>query len=58
MSAARDCSHYLSPVSTTQGKLVAKLAAFVVDIGGKFAVGDVDTGRNFATSVVDTGGAP
>jgi hypothetical protein len=34
-------------VSTTQGELVAKFAAGVVDIGGKFAAG-----------VVDTGGAP
>jgi hypothetical protein len=58
MSATRDCSHYLPPVSTTQGNLVAKFAAFVVDIGGKFAVGVVDTGGNFATGVVDTGGAP
>ncbi len=37
----------LPPVSTTQGKLVAKFAAGVVDTGGKFATG-----------VVDTGGAP
>ncbi len=58
MSAARDCSHYLPPVSTTQEKLVAKFAAFVVDIDGKFAVGVVDTGGNFATGVVDSGGAP
>jgi hypothetical protein len=34
MSAARD----LPPVSTTQGKLVAKFAAFVVDIGGNLLV--------------------
>jgi hypothetical protein len=58
MSAARDCSFYLPAVSTTQGKLVAKFAAFVVDIDGKFAVGVVDTGGNFTTGVVDTGGAP
>jgi len=37
----------LPPVSTTQGKLVAKFAAGVADTGGKFATG-----------VVDTGGAP
>jgi hypothetical protein len=35
------------PVSTTQGKMVAKFVAGVVDTGGKFA-----------TRVVDTGGAP
>ncbi len=35
------------PVSTTQGELVAKFAAGVVDTRGKFAAG-----------VVDTGGAP
>jgi hypothetical protein len=34
-------------VSTTEGELVAKFAAGVVDTGGKFATG-----------VVDTGGAP
>jgi hypothetical protein len=34
-------------VSTTQGELVAKFAAGVVDTGGKFAA-----------DVVDTGGAP
>jgi hypothetical protein len=33
-------------VSTTQGKLVAKFAAGVVDTGGKFAAGVVDTGGN------------
>jgi hypothetical protein len=33
-------------VSTTQGKLVAKFAADVVDTGGKFAAGFVDTGGN------------
>jgi hypothetical protein len=38
-------------VSTTQGELVAKFAAGVVDTGGKFAAGVIDTG------VVDTGGA-
>ncbi len=37
----------LPPVSTTQGDLVAKFAAGVVDTAGKFATG-----------VVDTGGAP
>jgi hypothetical protein len=47
VSAAWHCSHYLPPVSTTQGELVAKFAAGVVDTGGKFAAG-----------VVDTGGAP
>jgi hypothetical protein len=34
----------LPPVSTAQGKLVAKLAAGVIDTGGKFAAGVVDTG--------------
>jgi hypothetical protein len=59
----------LPPVSTTQGELVAKFAAGVVDIGGKFAAGVVDTGGNFPPAsltpvanlppgVVDTGGAP
>jgi hypothetical protein len=38
----------LPPVSTTQGELVAKFAAGVVDTGGKFAAGVVD--------VVDTVG--
>jgi hypothetical protein len=33
-------------VSTTQGELVAKFAAGVVDTGGKFAAGVVDTGSN------------
>jgi hypothetical protein len=33
-------------VSTTQGELVAKFAAGVVDTGGKFAACVVDTGRN------------
>ncbi len=56
MSAARYCSHYLPPVSTTQVELVAKFAAGVVDTGGKFAAGVVDTGGNFATGVIDTGG--
>ncbi len=32
--------------STTQGELVAKFSAGVVDTGGKFAVGVVDTGGN------------
>jgi hypothetical protein len=44
----------LQLVSTTQGKLVAKFAAGVVDTGGNFAAGVVD----IATGVVDTGGAP
>ncbi len=46
VSAAWYCSHYLPPVSTTQGELVAKFAAGVVDTGGKFAAGVVDTGGN------------
>jgi hypothetical protein len=33
-------------VSTTQGELVAKFAAGVVDTGGKFAAGVIDTGGN------------
>jgi hypothetical protein len=33
-------------VSTTQGELVAKFAASVVETGGKFAAGVVDTGGN------------
>jgi hypothetical protein len=33
-------------VSTTQGELVAKFAAGVVDTGGKFAVSVVDTSGN------------
>ncbi len=45
-SPAWYCSHYLPPVSTTQGKLVAKFATGVVDTGGKFAIGVVDTGGN------------
>jgi hypothetical protein len=36
----------LPPVSTTQGEMVAKFAAGVVDTGGKFAAGAVDTGGN------------
>ena len=36
----------MPPVSTTQGELVAKFAAGVVDTGGKFAAGVVDTGGN------------
>jgi hypothetical protein len=36
----------LPPVSTTQGELVSKFAAGVVDTGGKFAAGVVDTGGN------------
>ena len=46
VSAAWYCSHCLPPVSTTQGELVAKFAAGVVDTGGKFAAGVVDTGGN------------
>jgi hypothetical protein len=46
VSAASYCSHYLQPMSTTQGELVAKFAAGVVDTGGKFATGVVDTGGN------------
>jgi hypothetical protein len=44
VSAAWYCSNYLPPVSTTQGELVEKFAAGVVDTGGKFAAGVVDTG--------------
>ncbi len=36
----------LPPESKTQGELVAKFAAGVVDTGGKFAAGVVDTGGN------------
>jgi hypothetical protein len=36
----------LPPVSTTQGKMVAKFDTGVVDTGGKFAAGVVDTGGN------------
>jgi hypothetical protein len=36
----------LPPVSTTQGELVAKFAAGVIDTGDKFAAGVVDTGGN------------
>jgi hypothetical protein len=36
----------LPPVSTTQGELVAKLAAGVLDTGGKFAASVLDTGGN------------
>jgi hypothetical protein len=36
----------LPPLSTTQGELVAKFAAGVVDTRGKFAVGVVDTDGN------------
>ncbi len=57
VSAAWNCSHYLlpvsltlvanlPPVSTAQGKLVAKFAAGVVDTCGKFAAGVVDTSSN------------
>ncbi len=46
VSAAWYCSNYLPPVSTTQGELVAKFAAGVVDASGKFAAGVVDTGGN------------
>jgi hypothetical protein len=54
----------LPRVSKTLVKLVAKVAAGVVDTGGKFATsvnfaaGVVDTGGKFATGVVDTGGQP
>jgi hypothetical protein len=43
-----DTGGNLPPASltTTQGKLVAKFAAGVVDTGGKFAAGVVDTGGN------------
>jgi hypothetical protein len=34
-------------VSTTQGELVAKFAAGVVDTGSKFAAGVVDTGGEY-----------
>jgi hypothetical protein len=60
LSAAWYCSHYLPPVSTTQGALVAKFAAGVVDTGGKFGAGVIwyrrqfATGSKFATGVVDT----
>jgi hypothetical protein len=47
----------LTPVSTTQGKMVEDFAASVVDTGGNFAAGVVDTGGKFAAGVVDTGGA-
>jgi hypothetical protein len=33
-------------VSTTQGEIVAKFAAGVVDTGGKFAASVIDTGGN------------
>ncbi len=53
----------MPPVSTTQGELVAKFAAGVVDTGGKFAAGvnAVSTTQGelvakFAAGVVDTGG--
>ncbi len=39
-------------------KLVAKVAAGVVDTGGNFAASVVDTGGKFAMGVVDTGGQP
>jgi hypothetical protein len=52
VSAALYCSHYLPPVSTTQGELVAKFAAGVVDTGGKFAAGVVDTGGNLPLTPV------
>jgi hypothetical protein len=41
-------------VSTTQGELVAKFAAGVVDTGGKFAAGVVDTGGNLPPVSVTT----
>ncbi len=46
MPAAWCCSNYLPPVSTTQGEIVAKFAAGVVDTGGKFAASVIDTGGN------------
>ncbi len=51
-------AYYLPRVSTTLAKLVAKLAAGVVDTGGKFVAGVVDTSGKFATGVVDTDGSP
>ncbi len=51
-----DTGGKLLPVSTTLTKMVAKIAACVVDNGGKFAASVVDTVGNFASSVVDTGG--
>jgi hypothetical protein len=48
----------LLPVLLTSAELQAKVAAGVVDNGGKFAAGVVETSGNFATGVVDTGGAP
>ncbi len=36
----------MPPVSTTQGELVAKFSAGVVDTGGIFAASVVDTGGN------------
>jgi len=42
----------LPPVSTKQGKMVAKFATGVADTGGKFAAGV----RQIATSINDTGG--
>jgi hypothetical protein len=41
-----DTGSNLPPVSTTQGELVAKFAAGVVDTGRKFATNVVDTGEN------------
>jgi hypothetical protein len=41
-----DTGGKLPPVSTTQGKMVAKFATGVVDTGGKFAAGVVETGGN------------
>ncbi len=42
--------------SKALAKLVAKLAASVIDTSGNYAAGVVDTGGNFATCVIDTGG--
>ena len=56
VSAAWYCSHYLPPMSTKQGELVAKFAAGVADTGGKFAAGVNNTGGKFATGVNDAGG--
>jgi hypothetical protein len=47
----------LTPVSTSQGKMVEDFAASVVDTCNNFAAGVVDTGGKFAAGVVDTGGA-
>jgi hypothetical protein len=43
-------------VSTTRLANFATSAAGVVDIGGKFAIGDNNIGSKFATGINDTGG--